>query len=216
MIKTLIAAFILLAAPLLYAVEELPAPYKDLKEILSFNHQGWFANAYPLSELLKERRAKIVIELGSWLGKSTRCIARNLSEDGVVYAVDHWKGSIEHQGPFKNMLPQLYEQFLSNMIRSKLAHKVVPMRMATLEAAKEFLEKHVVPDVVYIDASHDEESVYADIQTYFPLVQGHGVLCGDDWNYGEGQPVKRAVKRFAKENHLNLEVYNGAFWVLQE
>lgn len=104
---------------------------------------------------------KVVIELGSWLGASTRHIAQLLPEDGIVYAVDHWLGSIEHHTPsFSHYLPTLYEQFLSNVIHSGLEHKIFPVRMSTLEAVELFRNEGIQPDLIYVDASHDEDSVY--------------------------------------------------------
>ena len=38
----------------------------------------------------------LVAEVGSWTGKSTGVIAKNvLSRHGHVYAIDHWQGSID-------------------------------------------------------------------------------------------------------------------------
>lgn len=195
---------------------ELPYPYNTLKEVLPFNPNGMYINAVPMEKLLRERGVKVAIELGSWLGKSTRHIAAVLPDEGVVYAVDHWMGSAEHQNSIEQ--PILYEQFLSNVILQGLTEKIIPMRMTTLEAAEEFKKMGLVPDLVYVDASHDEESVYADLRAYFPLVEGHGVLCGDDWGWGHqyGFPVSRAVSRFARENHLRVELHDAWFWVLYE
>lgn len=191
-------------------------PYSSLSEVLPFNGNGMYINAIPMEKLLKERNVKIVIELGSWLGKSTRHIASVIPEDGIVFAVDHWLGSSEHRDSVE--LPKLYEQFLSNVIHADLTEKIVPIRLTTLEAIKEFHNNKIVPDLVYVDASHDEESVYADLIAYFPLVQGHGVLCGDDWGWGGawGFPVCKAVDRFARENNLIVNVVDGWFWVLYE
>lgn len=83
-----------------------------------------------LEYLIKEHEVKTVIEVGCWLGASTRAIAQFLSEDGKVYAVDHWKGSEEHQTQHilrhKDRLLILYEQFLSNVIHEGLTHKIIP------------------------------------------------------------------------------------------
>ena len=39
----------------------------------------------------------------------------------------------------------------------------------------------VTPDLVYVDASHEEVDVYADILAWVPKLAWQGVICGDDW-----------------------------------
>jgi predicted O-methyltransferase YrrM len=187
---------------------ELPEPYCQLDEVLPFDPQGWYGNRKPMEKLIDKHDVKVVIEVGSWLGASTRHIATCLPKDGKVYAVDHWLGSAEHQ--HRETLSKLYEQFLSNVIHKKLTNKIIPIRMASVEAEK-FLSD-VKPDLIYIDASHETEAVYQDLTVWFPHVKGHGILCGDDWAWPS---VQKAVIRFAEENHLAVEG-KGAFWLLAE
>lgn len=190
--------------------------YEELPEILPFNGQGWYSNAEPMEDLINKHQPKIVIELGSWLGLSTRHIAKCLPYDGHVFAVDHWLGSDEHQIETPEYLPTLYQQFLSNVIHEELTEKITPVKMTTLEAVDYFLKNEIVPDLIYVDASHDEKSVYADLKAYFPLVKGHGIICGDDWGWGPTLPIQKAVQRFARKNRLHVNVINGWFWILEE
>jgi hypothetical protein len=193
----------------------LPAPYDEV-DLLPFNGQGWYVNASTMEWLLRRQNAKTIIEVGSWLGSSTRHIAKTIPEDGVVYAVDHWLGSAnEDNSPFD--IPNLYRQFLSNVIHEGLTDKIVPVRMTSVEAA---MTLDVVPDLIYIDATHEYSSVLQDLILWYPFVKGHGTLCGDDYFWGDdpaagGGPVKRAVDTFAAQNHLT--VYNdGWLWYLEE
>lgn len=203
--------------------QEMPSPYNELEEILPYNDHGWYINGDAMEALIREKNAKVVVELGSWLGTSTRHIASHLPENGIVYAVDHWLGSADHDifspdyfPELYAILPILYEQFLSNVIHADLTKKIVPIRKNTLEAVSYFHENGIKPDIIYVDASHDEESVYNDLVAYYPLVKGHGTLCGDDWGWGEGLPVMKAVERFARENNLRVEIPNNWMWVLYE
>jgi predicted O-methyltransferase YrrM len=210
---------IILSCAFLQGYSEVPEPYCSLKEILPYDESGWYINAAPMEKILKENNVKVVIELGSWLGQSTRHIAQNLPQGGIIFAVDHWLGSAEIQLSLSHLLPFLYDQFLSNVIHTHLTDKIIPVKMTTLEAAEEFKVRQILPDLVYVDASHDEISVYADLEAYYPLVRGHGILCGDDWGWGgeaSGLPVRKAVERFARENHLTIVVTNGWFWRLCE
>src|SRR6185503_3458451 len=118
-----------------YSNGSLPSPYDSLKEIRPFVDHGWFTNGPQLCKLIRSHKVETVVEVGSWLGKSTITIARALPNHGQVYAVDHWLGSSEHQegqGAWHPCLPYLYEQFLSNIIHARLTHKVIPIRMPSL------------------------------------------------------------------------------------
>lgn len=188
--------------------KELPYPYNQI-EIRAPYYHGWFCNQKQLDRILSRNNILIVVELGSWLGESTSFIARKLPINGKVYAVDHWKGSIEHQDPRRTdvyfLLPTLYEQFLSNIIHLGLTDKIIPVKMTTVEAA---LALKINPDLVYVDASHDELSVYEDIKNWYAKLARNGILCGDDWCW---ETVQRAVKRFAFEHNIKIRAEDN-FW----
>ncbi len=188
-----------------------PAPY-DTVEVLPYNPQGWYINGPSMEWLIRRSNVKIVIEVGSWMGLSTRHLAKTIPHDGVVYAVDHWMGTPNEDNRGFD-IPNLYRQFLSNVIHENLTHKIIPIKMSSLEASQTL---KVRPDLVYLDASHDFSSVMLDLILWFPFVKGHGILCGDDYfwahdPYNGGGPVQRAVDTFAREN--NLIVHNDGLWM---
>lgn len=196
-----------------YAIsqQDLPPPY-DTAEILPFFQHGWYRNAAPIESLIKQHNIKTIIEVGSWLGTSTRHMASCLPDEGIVYAVDHWIGSSENQPGQKHWIPELehlYEYFLSNAIHANLAHKIVPVRMGSLEAAEQL---QVQADLIYIDASHDAESVYKDLVAWYPHVKKDGVFCGDDWDFPS---VKQGVISFATKNRLRISGL-GTFWMVEK
>lgn len=174
---------------------------------------GWFrkSNEWVLGNEL-DLTTDCVIELGSWLGKSTRFIAEN-APNAKIYAIDHWKGSPEHHEPHrvdvKDKLPTLYETFLVNCWEYK--DQIVPLKMDTKKGLLKCYEKGLKPSLVYIDAGHDYESVLQDVQAshgYFP----NAVLVGDDW---ERPGVHRAVIAFAYEQarDMVLGVYQNTWWL---
>jgi hypothetical protein len=204
----------------------IPSPYYNVTKMFPFTDEGWF-NSNLIDKLLAETNAKVVIELGAWLGKSTRHFAQALPKNGVVYTVDHW-----FCPPYDQLVPiwywssdttNLYNRFLSNIIHAQLTHKIIPLRMSTMEAAQIFYDKGIKPDLIFIDAEHDEYSVYNELTAYFPLVKGHGLICGSSWGWGaswgwtdKNLPVQTAVTRFAEENNLKIEVDDTGNWNLRE
>ncbi|HSW87043.1 MAG TPA: class I SAM-dependent methyltransferase [Rhabdochlamydiaceae bacterium] len=212
---SLIALVLSFLVSLVSYADSFPSPY-DSVDLLSFNPQGWYRNGPSLEWLIRRSNVKVVIEVGSWLGLSTRHIAKTIPEDGKVYAVDHWLGSPNEDNSVFD-IPNLYRQFLSNVIHENLTHKITPVKMSSIEAAS-FL-KNIKPDLVYIDATHEFNNVLLDLILWFPFVKGHGVLCGDDYYWGHeypnGGPVKRAVDTFARENNLIVRD-DGWMWYLEE
>jgi hypothetical protein len=188
---------------------ELPEPYRSAK-LLRFDPEGWYANGSQMEALCKDNHIDTVVEVGCWLGLSTRHIASLLPPGGKLYAIDHWQGSSEHQ--YSQKLSKLYDQFLSNVIHARLTDKIVPIRMSSIEASYLIGMMGVMPGLIYLDASHDTESVLADLNAWYPFVKGHGILCGDDWDWST---VRTAVEIFAAEEQLGIEA-SGVFWRLTE
>ena len=96
-----------------FGKDDLPYPYNEVQPVLPFNNHGWYNNRSYIEKLVEEVNPTIVVEVGSWIGLSTRHIASILKQPNAkLYAVDHWLGSAEHQiGQFAYMpfLDKLYE-----------------------------------------------------------------------------------------------------------
>ena len=165
--------------------------------------QGWM-DPHDL-EWLAERAAahSRIVELGCWRGRSTTCLADNTP--GVVYAVDHWCGSEEHQ-PVD--APKLYQMFLDQMAGYIASGKVIPTRASSTAAAAEFAARGLTFDMIFVDASHDYESVKADLAAWWPLVAPGGLFCGHDAGYG---PVLQATT----ETFPNLH-HEHSMWVVEK
>jgi len=147
-----------------------------------WTEHGWCKgdNVRYFGQFLSDR-AECVIELGSWLGLSARHILR-LAPNAKLICIDHWKGSIEHHDIRRHntlhLLPNLYERFIKRMWEYR--ERVIPMRQATAKALPELAGLGFKPDLIYIDASHDSESVAIDVRIsrrLFPEAQ----IMGDDW-----------------------------------
>jgi SAM-dependent methyltransferase len=173
--------------------------------------QGWFAdeNRDVLRELLADG-AGVVVELGSWLGVSTRFLA-DMVPNGVVFAVDHWEGSVEHHTHphLRHWLPTLYETFLVNCW--EYGPRIVPVRETSVTGMRLLHANGVTPDLIYIDASHEYADVRADLETaltLFPVTP----LVGDDWGWDTvSSAVQDAVAALVPRRQL---AYQGPCWWL--
>ena len=192
--------------------KELPEPYRSV-DILPFDDHGWFAqnNRIRLEYIIDKLKPKVVVELGSWLGASTIFMAEKLSEGAILYAVDNWnqQGSagVQNNPLWSSKLKTLYQSFLSNVIHKKMTQIVIPIRMDTLEAARAL---NITAELVYVDASHEEEDVYNDIIHWYPHLDIGGIMCGDDWSF---QSVRNAVRRAEKELNQRTKSVGNFWWV---
>lgn len=213
---SLLWVYLCTIASSLFAIDlsKLPEPYKSVR-LMPFNPHGWHGNGHFLEELINKHSVKKVVEVGSWMGLSTRDIARMLPEEGIVYAVDTWSGAPEefHDPTFlgsPEIIATLYDQFLSNVIHANLTHKIIPMRMESCKAAATFSDR---PDLIYIDGCHTYEAVLQDLEAWWPFVKKRGILCGDDYHNSPG--VKKAVTEFALKNNVKAHP-TGNFWRLEK
>lgn len=183
--------------------------WPEKKPNLEKNAQGWFTKeaAQILGKYLNEE-TKIVVELGSWFGKSTRHILE-AAPNALVIAVDHWKGSKEHNERIDTeKLKKLYGTFLVNCWDYQ--DRLIPLKTYTQKGLEEIAEEGLVPDLIYIDAAHDYKSVMADIQksvALFPTSQ----IVGDDWNWGKGKPVRKAVLECANLYGFEMGILNNTW-----
>jgi predicted O-methyltransferase YrrM len=130
-----------------------------------------------------------IAEIGCWMGRSTRALTDHTV--GTVWAVDTWNGSDEegHRKALENKPPDwLYERFLGNMQDRIADLKLMPVRMDSVKAAS--VLRNMQFDMVFIDGSHDFDSVMADITAWQPLIRQGGIICGHDRGY---PPVAQAV-----------------------
>ncbi len=125
------------------------------------------------------------MELGSLCGLSSRFLAQH-APNATIICIDHWEGSAEHVGraghkpEWKERLKELYPRFLRNLWPHR--HHVVPMKTTTLDGMQELHGLGIQPEVIYIDASHDTDSVRGDISMAWALFpDAH--LVGDDWGF---------------------------------
>jgi len=130
-----------------------------------------------------------VVEIGCLRGRSARAMADNMHGPSVLYCVDHFKGSEEHGDAFSKD-DSLYRTFMENMKDHIASGRVYVYACPSLEAAQ-IIDADSGLDMVFIDASHDYDSVKSDIDAWKPLLRGGGLLCGHDYGH---PPIYQVIK----------------------
>jgi predicted O-methyltransferase YrrM len=166
-------------------------------------------NAQALKGIILSHNVKSIIEIGSWLGDSAIWMATHLPSDGQIICVDHFKGSPE-MITFQNL--DQFHAFCSNIKHAgdEIGKKITPLVM-TSKLARDMLDLEV--DMIYIDAAHDEASVYEDITLWHPFLKPNGIMCGDDTIHPIfGDAVLKACTRFTCEKNLDLHTTPDFWW----
>ena len=189
--------------------------------------QGWGSTDQNFQSLIEKIQPSLIIEVGTWKGGSAIFMAeyiKKLNLDCKIICIDTWLGAIEFYSDkndssryvslnFENGYPKVYYQFLANVMHKNLENIIIPFPQTSSLAARFLLLNHVQADMIYIDASHDEEDVYKDINNYWQLLRKNGVIFGDD--YDEFWPgVKLGVNNFVSDNDLGLTFTNRQ-WIIE-
>lgn len=122
-----------------------------------------------------------IVELGSWVGFSTRWFAENTDCPDIV-CIDTWAGSAEHSDFTQEQLDNLFKAFTQSCWAHR--NKIIPLQMNTVQGMLKLKEYNVCKDVeiVYVDASHQYEDVIVDIEMAWEIFP-NATLIGDDFTW---------------------------------
>src|SRR6202171_1847861 len=163
------------------------------------------ADAARLDRLLSSLNPAVSVEVGSWAGLSASIISEY---SAYLVCIDDWLGNQEDSSWASGGDPEAAFQTFCRNMSGRLLKYVFPCRGDSLLWASIW----TIPiDFLYIDASHDYESVKADIEAGHPHVKPGGVIAGHDYGAHMGDPefpgVCRAVDEFFPERHLEPESF---------
>lgn len=144
--------------------------------------EGWLTSREALALYRLARRLPTgarIVEIGSWKGKSTYCLAKGL-RDGVLVAIDPFDGAGEAGHPyetFKGEIP-LVEQFRRNLSGRGVLEKI------EIKAGRssEFAGRVGTIDLLFIDGDHSIEGCRYDFEAFAPSVKAQGLLAFHDYN----------------------------------
>jgi len=177
---------------------------------------GFFCNdsQKELSELVKiVPKNGHIVELGSFLGKSTVCICEEKDDSVTLHCVDTW-----HSIPLHNVndIPQIkklfyavkklnckvedifpqYERFIYNTRNCK--------KLIRYRANIKTLEIDVSPDLIFLDAMHHDEALEKTILRWYSTLNDNGIFCGHDYDIPYKKKIVDEVAVI-----LNKKVING-------
>lgn len=199
--------------------------YNDIEKIgLKPDLQSWPSARSPVFEkVILETNPKIIIEVGSWKGRSAIRMAQLTEMIGTrIYCVDTWLGSLEHmmeetgrkyEWPLSHGHPLLYWQFLLNVKFSGVEDRITPIVNTSMTGASYLYKNGVRAEMIYIDGDHTADGCYRDLMAYWELLTPGGVIFGDDYFVFPG--VKEAVDGFCQERKLEVEL-EDPMWIIRK
>jgi predicted O-methyltransferase YrrM len=158
-------------------------------------------NAAAMFTVLVEVRPQRIVEIGSYLGRSTTFLASVLRIVGgtEVVAIDPHTGDrqlLESIGARALPSFDLFETHIASMGVQDL---VTPIVKPSAEAAVGW-DRPI--DLLYIDGWHSYEAVIEDGRAWLPHLSPTGVVFFDD--YSRYREVHEAVTQLADTNHFRL------------
>jgi hypothetical protein len=181
--------------------------------------QGWDSEHPIFNTLIEKIKPSTIIEIGTWKGASAihmSNICKRLKLNTKILCVDTFLGSSEHFKDWTTHLnlrygyPQLYYQFLSNVIHNNCQDIIIPIPNTSANSYEIFNQFNIKADLIYIDGSHTEKEVSSDLNYYYQLLNQNGVLLGDDFNW---PGVAKATNDFCRINNKYLQVYDNKYCI---
>lgn len=178
-------------------------PDRLVQAAMTFTEE-WFhqPSQDALAQLGREAPEGMIVEIGSWEGRST-CALANAVEPRTVHAVDTWAGSpgeISHDLATQR---DVYAQWAAN-VKELTAGNVQPHRMGWRDYLPTVTEQI---GLAFIDAEHTYREVHDNITAILPLLAPGGILCGDDQHH---PPIRQALTELF--NPADVEIV-ASLWI---
>lgn len=148
----------------------------------------WFAQHVPLGQA--------IVEIGSYVGKSTAYLASGAGDDVPIYAVDPWEQIDAHE-TWCQYCDHIHQptlaEFVDNLIAAGVGDRVTPMQGLSTEVAMRYDGPPI--GLLFIDGDHAESAVIADFRAWKPHLAKRAVILFDDYAVTNNPGVARAVAK---------------------
>lgn len=157
----------------------------------------------PFDRQLLGKHHLVGAEIGVFTGEHALAL---LSHQKIswLYLVDQYRGYADYNQKEMDQACRDMQPRLCNYIFKTL------LKMPSNEAVATMPQL----DFVYIDASHDYDSVKEDIRLWWTKIKPGGILGGHDFDFIHPGVIK-AVIEFAVHNNLKLETLDPDWWIVK-
>ena len=191
-----------------------------LKKIASYQEiEGWLSEneavgLYSIARQLPYNA--VVVEIGSWQGKSTYCISKGL-KSGKVYAIDPFnKDAGTDEGTQKDydsiyIENTLLENFKKNMIQFGVSDKIIIKQGYSYNFSEDF----ETINFLFIDGDHSIKGCKTDFELYAQKIKPKGFIAFHDYypdrpELGPTYVIKEIIN---KSNDFSFYHIYDSLWV---
>lgn len=162
----------------------------------------------------------IIVEIGSFVGRSAWHWAKSAHPSVTVYAIDTWDSDLfvkyksrRHTWSGNSMPREEVECCIEHFIENtKDCPNIIPVQARSPFLPPEIDEKLKQVDLVYIDDSHFNPEFQNNLSFWSKRIKPKGVFCGDDFIAPD---VLRSVANYARKNRKQLYARSN-FWRLYD
>ena len=188
---------------------------------------GWLtdgeANAlFEIARLRAPERDPVIVELGSWQGKSSILLAAGVrgKPNALVYCVDPFGVDedpdiqAKHYSPLiDTMRHSLEEGFQRNVRRCGVGNIVRALKGYSYEVVRSWKDPI---DVLFIDASHVYENVHRDFVAWSPFVKVGGIVILHDIQAAWPGPSRVMAEDLQPPQYADLEQVDSLAWAVKQ
>jgi len=162
--------------------------------------KGWMSEAELMWLAEQADKSTVIVETGSYLGRSTRALADNTN--GVVLAFDPYIGEYKYDNGkvMRCFRDNEYQAFLKNLRDHLDSRRVIQYRMP-LEKSRIPLK----PDLIFLDGDHRYGALKQEILLALEL--SPRILAGHDYTHPDWPGVKKAVDEILGPVQLHESIW---------
>lgn len=168
---------------------------------------GWTEpdKACEMAELILEHKPKVVVEIGTFGGRSAIAQAfalRQNNDGGRIYCIDPWRLEYSLEGESSDNRKWWTQNINIDEIHTKCMHAIWQHNLDDWLVVIRAASQHVYQlfpeiDLLLIDGNHSEVASLRDAQLYLPRVSPNGLIWLDDtdWIVADEGKVLASTKK---------------------
>jgi SAM-dependent methyltransferase len=180
------------------------------------NSQAW---DFVLSQYDYKNKPIKALQIGAFSGDCSEFLLQRILKHplSVLFDVDTWEGSWEHDDLNFNQVERHYDTRLFNYIEDV---KLVKNKMTS----DEFFKNNTMEfDFIYIDGDHVRDQVARDAENAYKVLKSGGIMVFDDYTWGLHSAPESDIPFFAigqfltrhRELNFNILSIHHQVWIIK-